>query len=392
MGKLKKKSVKDLIGMFPQSVLAKIGSDTQVDWNVSRLYGDRMFKLLLFASLRSYRVSTRILEEFYKSPFFSAFSGKGKHTTSHSSIASRLSKMNPLYFQKIFEWAVKNFRPQLAGTHLFKRIKRFDSTMIALGGALVEWGMRVGCPPKQGKGKVQLKLTMSVHGHLPDSLECFFEQEHLSEEKALKEAILNSGLKKGDLVVFDRGLKSRKTLISFDEQGIQFVTAGSTNTRYEVQEEYRNIKGRTADGLRFIQDSKVYLYGTGNKLIEHPFRLIEAEIIETGERITFITNVWDLSAMDIARVYRHRWDIEVFFRFIKQQLNIKHLINRSENGVQIQIYTALIAAILILVFKISNQIKSYTIAKIRFEEHLLLLIVNELKERPPDKTGKQGFI
>lgn len=392
MKKFTNKSVKDLIGIFPESVLAKIGSDTKVDDNVSRLYGDRMFKLLLFTMMRSDRISTRVLEEFYKSPFFAILAQKGNHTTRHSSLASRLNTMNPVYFARLFELSVQQFRPQLSGKQLFKRIKRFDSTMIALSAALVDWGMRVGCPPKEGKGKVQLKLTMSVHGHLPTSLKCFFEQEHLSEEKALKEAILNSGLKKGDLVVFDRGLKSRKTLIGFDKQAIQFVTAGSANTRYEVQEEYRNVKERTADGLRFIQDSKVYLYGTGNKLIEHPFRLIEAEIIETGKRIIFITNVWSLSAMDIARVYRHRWDIEVFFRFIKQQLKIKHLINRSENGVQIQMFTALIAAILILVFKISNNISSYTIAKIRFEEHLLLLIVNELKEKPPDKTKKQGFI
>lgn len=392
MKKFTNKSVKDLLGMFPEAVLTKIGNDTKVDSNVSRLYGDRMLKLLLFATMRSDRVSTRILEEFYKSPFFAILAKKGNHTTAHSSIASRLNTMNPDYFEQAFEWAVKQFHARLLGKQLFRRIKRFDSTMIALSGALVDWGMRVGCPPKEGKGKVQLKLTMSVHGHLPTSLKCFLKQEHLSEEKALKEAILDSGLKKGDLVVFDRGLKSRQTFVGFDKQAIQFVTAGSEKTRYEVQEQYRNVKGRTADGLRFIQDSKVYLYGTGNKLIEHPFRLIEVEVIETGKRIIFITNVWGLSAMDIARVYHHRWDIEVFFRFIKQKLNIKHLINRSENGIKIQMFTALIAAILILVFKISNNISSYTIAKIRFEEHLLLLIVNELKEKPPDKSGKQGFI
>jgi len=384
MAKSAKKSVKDLIGLFPDSVLAKIGSNTEVDKGASRLYGDRMFKLLLFATLRSDRVSTRILEEFYTSPFFSAFSGKGDHKTRHSSIASRLNTMNPAYFSELFEWALKRFRPLLSGKQLFKRIKRFDSTMVAIGGALVDWGMRVGCPPKEGKGKVQLKLTMSVHGHLPSSLKCFFKQNHLSEEKALKKAILDSGLKSNDLVVFDRGLKSRQTLVGFDKQDIKFITAGSVKTRYRIEEEYRNVKGRRADALRFVQDSKVYLYGNGNQLIEHPFRLIEAEIIETGERIIFITNAWNLSAMDIARVYRHRWDIEVFFRFIKQQLNIKHLINRSENGVQIQIFSALIAAMLILVFKISNKISGYVIAKIRFEENLLFLIVNELKKKPPD--------
>ncbi len=383
MPKLTKRSVKQLIGSFPKNLLAEIGQQTDVDKNVSRLYGDRMFKLLLFSMLRSDRVSTRVMEYFYSTPFFNALSGKGGHTTRHSSIADRLSTMNPEYFQKLFEWSVEHFGEQLPGGGLLKRIKRFDSTMIGISSALVGWGMRVGRPPAEGHPIVQLKFTMGMHAHLPASIKSFFDQPHLSEETALKEAILAADLRQGDLVVFDKGLKSRKTFQVFDDQDIHFITTGSTNIRYEVLETHRNIKGRKADGLRFIQDVKVHLYGDANQLIEHPFRLIEAEITESGKRIFFITNVWDLSAIKIARIYKHRWDIEVFFRFIKQQLNIKHLINRSENGVKIQIFSALIAAILILVFKLGNKIPSYKIAKMKFEDDLLLLIVNELKEKPP---------
>ena len=106
--------------------------------------------------------------------------------------------------------------------------------------------------------------------------------------------------------------------------------------------------------------------------MEHPFRLVEAEVEENGKRL--YSNVWELSAMEIASVYRYRWDIEVFFRFMKQELNVKHLINRSKNGIQIQLYTSLIAAILLTVFKI-NEIKSFKIAKLKFEEELLLLLM-----------------
>lgn len=383
MGKLKKRDVKELIGSFPKNLLADLGEQTNIDKNVSRLYGDRMFKLLLFSMLRSDRVSTRVMEYFYSTPFFNALSGKGGHTTRHSSIADRLSTMNPEYFQRLFEWSVGHFGKQLPGAGLLKKIKRFDSTMVAISSALVEWGMRVGRPPSDGYPVVQLKFTMEMHAHLPASVKSFFDQPHLSEETALKEAILAADLQQGDLVVFDKGLKSRKTFQTFDKQGIHFITTGSTNVRYEVLETHRNIKGRKANGLKFIQDVKVHLYRDSNQVLEHPFRLIEAEILESGERIFFITNIWDLSAIKIACIYRHRWDIEVFFRFIKQQLNIKHLINRSKNGVKIQIFTALIAAILVLVFKLGNKIPSYKIAKMKFEDDLLLLIVNELKEKPP---------
>ena len=243
--------------------------------------------------------------------------------------------------------------------------------------------MKVGNPPKNKPQVVQLKFTMQLHAHLPTSVKSYFDQPHLSEETALKEAILSADINTGDLVVFDKGLKSRKTFQVFDKQGISFITRGPTNIRYEAMETYRNIKGRHSDGLRFIQDSKVKLFNSGHQLIQHPFRLIEAQIEENGKSLYFITNVWNLSAMQIARCYRQRWDIEVFFRFLKQQLNVKHLINRSENGVKIQIYMALIAAILLLVLKITHKLSSYKIAKMKFEDDLLLLLVNELKEKPP---------
>jgi hypothetical protein len=341
-----------------------------------------MFKLLLFAMLRGDRISTHIMEYLYNTPFFKALSGKGDHQTRHSSIADRLSSMPPEYFQQIFQWVLERYAKVLGTNKLFKKIKRFDSTMVPISSALVDWGMRVGRPPDEGYQKVQLKLTMEMHANLPASVKSFFDQGHLSEEIALKEAILSNDLSQGDIAVFDRGLKSRYSLQVFDFEGISFVTRGAPNTKYEVLEVHRKIQGRKADGLRFLQDVKVHLYTDGGEVMEHPFRLIEAEILETGERIIFLTNIWDLNAMQIARIYHYRWDIEVFFRFLKQELGIKHLINRSENGVQIQIYAALIAAILLLVFKISNNIPGYHIAKMAFMDDLLILLFNELNCPP----------
>ncbi len=378
-----KKDVSQIFKSIPKGLLEQIGKETNIDYNVSRLYGDRMLKLLVFAMIRNAKISTRIMEHLYNSPFFSALSGKGGHKTRHSSIADRLNSMNPEYFRQIFQWAVDRYGKYLQDKGLFKKIKRFDSTMVPISSALVEWGMRVGTTPKEGYSKVQLKFTVEMHAKIPASVKCFFDQPHLAEERALKEAILAAGIQDGDIVVFDKGLKSRSTLKAFDKTGICFVTRGAASTKYKFIETHRDIKGRKADGLKLLQDSKVYLYADGGKLMEHPFRLIEAEISQTGERIIFITNIWDLSAADIARIYRKRWDIEVFFRFLKQHLGIKHLINRSENGVQIQIYTAMLTAIFILVLKVSNKISSYVIAKMKFEEDLLLLLVNELKEKPP---------
>lgn len=381
---MKRQDVGQILNGLPPELLFQIGESTGVDKNVSRLYGDRMLKLLILSMLRSEKVSTRTMTYLYNTPFFKSLSGKGDHETSHSSIASRLSTMEVDYFKQIYEWCLEHYSKLIpAKTPLLKKIKRFDSTMVKISSALVDWGMRVGRKPKKSHQQVQLKLTLELHANLPSSLKVFFDQPHLAEETALREAIQSAKFKKGEIAVFDKGLKSRKTLKAFDEQGINFVTRGSSKVRYETIEIHKKIKGRKADGLRFIQDTKVHLYSDGHNVVEHPFRLIEVEVMETGKRLFFITNIWDLTARQIAQIYRSRWDIEVFFRFIKQQLNIKHLINRSENGVQIQIYVALITAMMLIVFKLSNKISSYKIAKMKFEDDLLIILVKQLQEKAP---------
>ncbi len=364
--------------MLPQQQLKQIGAQTGVDRSVSHLKGDLMVKLLLFGMLRSDRLSTRVLEEFYNSPLFNDFSGKGPHQTRHSSLASRLSTMEVDYFKQLFEWTAQQFSNCLPKGRFHNSITRFDSTLCAISSSLVEWGMKVGRKPKEGPQQVQVKFSVGLKNYLPSSGESFLDQEHLSEETALKEAIQKASPQADELVVFDMGLKNRKVLQVFDEQGLHFVTRATANVRYQLLEPHRLIKGRSSDGLVFVQDSKVHLYASGHECVAHPFRLIEATLEETGQVLFFVTNMWDLSAMEIARIYRRRWDIEVFFRFLKQQLNLKHLLNHSHNGIQIQLYATLMAAILLLVYKHKQNIASYKIAKIRFEDELLLLLTKQL--------------
>lgn len=376
---MKKQSVADILNLLPEEQLNKIGISTGVDHSVSRLYGDIMLKLLIFGMLRSDRLSMRVLEQFYNSALFSLFSGKGAHQTKHSSLSSRLTSLKADYFAHIFQWCSQHFASVLPHSKLSKQLTRFDSTLCAISSSLVSWGMRVGRPPKEAPAQVQLKFSVGLTNVLPTSLQSFFDQEHLWEETALKEAIQKAAPQPADLVVFDLGLKSRQSLKLFDEQGIHFLTRGGSNLQYQFQQVHRHIKGRSADGLRFLCDSQVYLYTTGGKQLAHAFRLVEAQVEENGEILRWITNIWDLTAMDIARIYRRRWDIEVFFRFLKQELNIKHLLNHSENGIQIQIYSALITAILLIVYKTTHNMASYKQAKIRFEDELLMLLINTLK-------------
>lgn len=382
---LTKLEVADLLKKIPRRKLEAIAEQTKVNWNVSRLRGEVILDLLLFGMCRSNRLSTRVLEHLYNSPFFDGFSTKDKgHQTRHSSIAERLTQIPHEYFQAIFEWAWKHFSKETSKhkkSKLLSSIHRFDSTMICISSALVDWGMKVGCPPKDGFQKMQLKVTVGMKGLFPTSVKTFFDQSHLSEETALYEAITTVSPTKKDWVVFDRGLKSRASFKKLDLQNINFVTRGAENCRYQKLRTHRSsnqLKQFDTEDTRYIQDSIIYLYSKGSNIVEHEFRLVEIEIVETGKRIFFITNIMTLDPSDIAEIYRQRWNIEVFFRFLKQELNIKHLLNHSQNGVQVQVYVALLLAILLTVFKTVNNISSYKIAKLKFEEDLLIHIVKEL--------------
>ena len=92
----------------------------------------------------------------------------------------------------------------------------------------------------------------------------------------------------------------------------------------------------------------------------------------------------DLPAHMIAEIYQKRWDIEVLFRFLKQEMSLKHFVCHDTNAIQVMVYCILITAMLILVYKKKNEIKSYKIAKIQFFKELeasILLVLTESPDR-----------
>ena len=105
---------------------------------------------------------------------------------------------------------------------------------------------------------------------------------------------------------------------------------------------------------------------------------IKAVIDATGVEICFITNLLEEDAYLIADFYKQRWEIEIFFKFIKQHLNAKHLVSRDINGIKVMILMTLIVAILILTYKKLNKIKGYKTAKLKFEIELDNSIIKEI--------------
>ena len=376
--------VSKLLNLIPKEDLEILAVDTKVDFQVSKLTGISMFRLILFSMICGNRNSLRVMENFYHSAVFKSFAKTGNKTTRFSSIRDRIVTINAVFFEKIFLLLFEKF------SHLLnekKSITRFDSTMVAVSAVFVNWGMKVGSKTN----KKQLKFTIGMKGSLPCHVSIFKTQDSLSEDKTIPKAIFQHKPKSEDIVVFDRGVQKRGTFVEFTEQSIQFVTRLKTDASYKIVSENKLQDKPKNATVTIIKDYIVHLEGD-HKWIFVPMRLIIATIDETGEEIYFLTNIEKLAAYDIAFIYKQRWDIEVLFKFLKQELNLSHLVSRTENGIKVMIYMTLIVAILLIAYKKLNKLEGYKIPKLKFGNELEAQIIKDIVIRCGGNPAKMAYL
>lgn len=158
--------------------------------------------------------------------------------------------------------------------------------------------------------------------------------------------ILKSKLHPGFTYIFDRGYCSHTVYSHFNENGIFFITRLPPRWSYETKEEFEIEKGTN------IVSDKLIKLGKNQQEVKGDLRLITL-INDKDEIIQFLTNRFDLKATEIAEIYRKRWNIELFFRWVKQYLRIKRFLGITPNAVYSQIYIALITYLLTVLFKLT---------------------------------------
>jgi transposase len=370
----------DLLKLIPDDLLLDLSADTNVDYQVKKLYGRNVFNLLLFGLLNGERVGLRSLEDFYNSRKFKVLFKLPGSTKSakYNSLSARLATMNVDFFEKAYQ-SIYEECSQLydqSDLSLNYKITRVDSTMVAQTACELKNGINVGM---KKDGKKQVKYTIALTDMFPSSVEVFTKQNYISENLTIPQAILKVIDKNKDNVfVFDRGVSSRRAFCDLDSNGYSFVTRLRTDARYLALEETGITNGQTVNNLTIIKDQRVNLYRTGPNIVDQPFRLIQT-VNQKGIPYWFLSNRFDLTIEEIILIYKGRWDIEVFFRFIKQELNFSHLISVNENGISIILYMTLILAMLILIYKKINGF-GYKTAKRRFAMELEEIIDDYLIE------------
>ena len=207
-----------------------------------------------------------------------------------------------------------------------------DATLIELCVSLFDWATY-----RQTKGAVKLHLLLDHDGYFPAFA-------HITDGRTHEVKIAqNLTFPKGSIVVMDRGYVDYALFARWKEEGVWFVSRQKDNANYTVIEErpvplHRSIVADQLITLNVYYSKQHYPY---------PLRRIELWDDTKKESIVLLTNHMTFGATTIAAIYKDRWQIEVFFKTIKQNLKIKTFVGTSVNAVMIQIWTALIAILLL---------------------------------------------
>jgi len=365
-------SVSDLMLLIPEELFDTIALQTNVDFQVKKFKGSLMFKLLLMGILTSERLSLRVLEEIFHSQKFRFLAEiLPDITTRHSSIRDRITMISSDYFEELFykigDLLNRQYKRKDHGKY---KIERYDSTIVSLSSKLIKFGMVSGKKNKNGEHAInQIKFTVGFNGLLPHKVKIYTEQKYIEENTPLFEAIMESKFDKNSIAVFDRGLNNRIKFSAMDKANKLFITRINPTKNIQLLKTVIDKEVET-DSLIIEKELIVYLKGKASVFIKNPLRLIIARRKENNEPIYFVTNINDLTTEEVTEIYKKRWDIEVFFRFLKQELNFSHLMSKTPNGILVMLYMTLITAMLLMVHKQANQITGYKIAKLKFIEEL----------------------
>jgi putative transposase len=181
-------------------------------------------------------------------------------------------------------------------------------------------------------------------------------------------------LQSGVTYVFDKGYYHFGWWQKINAASAFFVTRVKENTRLRKTKP-RRVRKATGDGFKILDDAEVKLASKGDSKLPIPLRRIRVKR-DKGGTITLITNDLKRTAVEIAALYKSRWQIELLFRWIKQHLNLRKLIGNNDNAIRLQIIAAMIAYLLL---RLARRLNSMKMQDLRFAE----LVCQRLFMRSP---------
>jgi len=255
-----------------------------------------------------------------------------KQNVVHTTLSRANEQRNWQIFADFGEHLIRSVRPlytqnSIPQVNIDNDVFALDSTTISLSIKLFSWAQG-----KYSRGALKVHTLLDLRGSIPSFILVTDGKYHDSNVLDVMPFCQNA------IYLMDRAYVDFEALFRINEQNAFFVTRAKSTLKYEIVEENFNINQTT--GLQ--TDKIITLTGYKSKrLYPEKLRLVEFYDNKNEVLLVFLSNNFEVSALEIANLYKNRWQIEVFFRWIKQNLNIKKLWGHSQNAVKIHIWVAI---------------------------------------------------
>lgn len=253
----------------------------------------------------------------------------------------------------------------------FGSVKLVDSSTVSMCLTYYKWATF-----RKTKAGIKLHTRFDLNQGIPDLFVVSNAHEH---DKIKMKDLINDP---NSIYIFDKGYVDYKIFDEYTQNNISFITRLKDNALVETTERLPITYCEDSllrNSISILEDNKVYLgsekgYNTKTKNI---YRIIKVKDTSVDRELTFVTNIFNLTSEEIAWLYKKRWDIELFFKWIKQNLKISHLIGHTLNAVMIQIITGLITFIMLKLLQPNNS-GSNGLLKIKRKLRICLHLIVDL--------------
>lgn len=297
------------------------------------------FLCLAFAQL-TFRESLRDIETCLRALepklYHAGFRGRVSRSTLADANRTHDWRIFADFAQVLIRRARKLYASETLSVELEQTVYALDSTTIDLCLSLFPWA-----PFRRRKAAVKLHTLIDLRGNIP----CFI---HISHGKTHDVTALDHlPIEPGAFYVMDRGYVDFRRLLRFTLASAFFVTRSKKNLDFRCRASRAVDK---ATGLR--ADQTIVLAGSkSSRLHPEPLRRVKFYDAEHERRFTFLTNNFALPALTIAQLYKSRWQVELFFKWIKQHLRIKAFYGNTVNAVKTQVWIAISVYVLVAIVK-----------------------------------------
>ncbi|KKB38132.1 IS4 family transposase [Bacillus thermotolerans] len=325
-----KTTINELLNELNEHTFTKLINTINVDKYVKKLTAYKFLQLIIVAQINEFDSLTHLSKRARDKEELQLHIDLDGISTSQ--LSRKQCSLSPKLFEKVFHHLVLKIQSQMKQSPIVRNIGKLhviDSSTMSMSITQYPWATF-----RKTKAGVRLHLRVVVTKDLtvPDKA-VLLPAKHADRTQMSELIEIDSDA----LYLFDRGYVDYKQFEQYCFEGVRFITRLKKNAEIEI------VSEQIPDPENLIyQDAEIFLGNSQNKTkMQHSLRLIRTKDSE-GNPVEIVTSCFDMTAKEIGDLYRYRWKIETFFKWMKQHLKIKSFFGKSENAVYNQIWIALI--------------------------------------------------